>query len=264
MSSGRGALPLGQFDHGLPSPPSGLHRWLGGPCRELGDEEKMWGRWRTCRETAARKAWRGGSILNGLSTDLIHGLVLGGEWTDRCRCCSAGWVVQGLAAACSSEKERKKKGPRARMSIPLNPFPLPLPAMGPTTRSERPPPPSSHNGTPLSNDSVELRDETLSDEESGGCPEGTQSELWEHKMRRSLSLSARVERGTNPLRSQEKKRGKTCLWCLVCSWSQTPIFPGVGRVGGRHGPFSNTGTGFLNAKANKGRRTKEKEVETPR
>lgn len=117
----------------------------------------------------------------------------------------------GRPRACSSMQLREregKKGPRARMSIPLNPFPLPLPAMGPTTRSERAPPPSSHNGTPLSNDSVELRDETLSDEESGGCPEGTQSELWEHKMRRSLSLSARVERGTNPLRSQKKKGGE--------------------------------------------------------
>lgn len=173
----------------------------------------------------------------------------------------------GRPRACSSMQLRKREGKKRTSSTdvhPIEPIPTSPPSNGADDEVRAAPPTSSHNGTPLSNDSVELRDETLSDEESGGCPEGTQSELWEHKMRRSLSLSARVERGTNPLRSQEKKRGETCLWCLVCSWSQTPIFPGVGRVGGRHGPFSNTGTGFLNAKANKGRRTKEKEVETPR
>lgn len=144
MSSGRGALPLGHFDHGLrgwPSwelgrcpPPS--KRWLGGPCRESGDEEKIWGRWRTCRETAARKPWRGGSILNRLSTDLIDGSILGGEWTDRCRCRSAGWVVQVLAAAaCSSTSQ--EKGPREH-GCPVEPIPTSPPStMGPTTRSER-------------------------------------------------------------------------------------------------------------------------------
>lgn len=124
------------------SPPSGLHRWLGGPCRELGDEEKMWGRWRTCRETAARKAWRGGSILNGLSTDLIHGLVLGGEWTDRCRCCSAGWVVQVLAAACSSEKEREKRTSSTDVH-PIESIPTSPPSNGADdeVRAASPPPP---------------------------------------------------------------------------------------------------------------------------
>lgn len=145
MSSGRGALPLGHFDHGLcgwPSwelgrcPPPPLKRWLGGPCRESGDEEKKWGRWRTCRETAARKPWRGGSILNRLSTDLIDGSILGGEWTDRCRCRSAGWVVQVLAAAaCSSTSQ--EKGPREH-GCPVEPIPTSPPSiMGPTTRSER-------------------------------------------------------------------------------------------------------------------------------
>lgn len=117
------------------SPPP-LKRWLGGPCRESGDEEKKWGRWRTCRETAARKPWRGGSILNRLSTDLIDGSILGGEWTDRCRCRSAGWVVQVLAAAaCSSTSQ--EKGPREH-GCPVEPIPTSPPSiMGPTTRSER-------------------------------------------------------------------------------------------------------------------------------
>lgn len=115
-------------------PPS--KRWLGGPCRESGDEEKIWGRWRTCRETAARKPWRGGSILNRLSTDLIDGSILGGEWTDRCRCRSAGWVVQVLAAAaCSSTSQ--EKGHREH-GCPVEPIPTSPPStMGPTTRSER-------------------------------------------------------------------------------------------------------------------------------
>lgn len=120
----------------LEDAPPPLKRWLGGPCRESGDEEKIWGRWRTCRETAAGKPWRGGSILNRLSTDLIDGSILGGEWTDRCRCRSAGWVVQVLAAAaCSSTSQ--EKGPREH-GCPVEPIPTSPPSiMGPTTRSER-------------------------------------------------------------------------------------------------------------------------------
>lgn len=227
---------------GISIPPSGLHRWLGGPCRESGDEEKIWGRWRTCRETAARKPWRGGSILNRLSTDLTHGSIPCGEWTDRCRCRSAGWVVLVLAAACSSTSQ--KKGPREHGCPVVEPIPTSPPQRWADDEVRAGAvclPPSSHNGTPLSNDSVELRDETQSEEESGGCPEGTQSESWEHKMRRSLSLSARVERGT---RSRAKKKKGENMFVVPCLFLvANPDFP-WGRVGGRHGPLSNTGAGF--------------------
>lgn len=107
----------------------------------------------------------------------------------------------------AAQRKRGKKRTSSTDVHPIEPIPTSPPSNGADDEVRAAPPPSSHNGTPLSNDSVELRDETLSDEESGGCPEGTQSELWEHKMRRSLSLSARVERGTNPLRSQKKKGG---------------------------------------------------------
>lgn len=135
----------------------------------------------------------------------------------------------GRPRACSSMQLRKREGKKRTSSTdvhPIEPIPTSPPSNGADDEVRAAPPTSSHNGTPLSNDSVELRDETLSDEESGGCPEGTQSELWEHKMRRSLSLSARVERGTNPLRSQEKKKRGGNMFVVPCLFLvANPDFP---------------------------------------